>query len=298
MPPTPPVAPARSILDQFDADPTSPYWSLRLVESTHDDTAEGREPRLVRAYAQLASYDPSLFVHPPVFLHMRFASARQLSFEAFGQVDAGIALSDPSMEALVKGLLWTLAGAFRKTDVEKFRQRAVGHFEAVSEENRGSAFWAAYGEALDGLEYPRFRAIIDSYLAHADAHGVVKVLVRAAGASDWSTYDRIRPRYVPEAEPFGDPHDECAVLNADGLRSLADNDMKATEEIMAKLLDRGRNVNFLNNLDTMTFVHALVPKKLLLQESLDYVTMAARDGWKSPEQEEFAKSLREALGRS
>lgn len=293
---SPPEGARGSVLDEFDRNPDSPYWALRLVEETRSrEECSSNEQRLVGAYALLASYDPLLFIREPSSMYMRFASATQMTFEAIEQVDARAKIADESVEAIVKGMLWTLAGAFRKKAAEPFRRRAVAHLERVPSTQRSKAFWAAYGDALDDLEYERLKAVLDSYLAHADGRGIVKVLVRSSRASDWETFDRVRPMFDRLQTPFGSPHEECAVLNADGLRSLDADDMTSVSEIMGTLLIRGRNVNFLNNPDTMALVRSLVPRDLLLKECLEYVTMAARDGWKSQDQEDFAASIRKTL---
>jgi hypothetical protein len=265
----------------FDREPTSPYWARRLLEVAHDPQAVARlGPRHVEAFLCWASFDPwffartrSLTMHLPAF---------EWPKDLLVEIDRRLSLPDASLARLVKGRLWHSAKLRRQDDPE-FDSHAAGHFLAVDERLRDHTYYEELCESLAAGSYERLKrfagTMLDTVPSFSLPRALIVVMRGAARASDWPFYDAHRARYrglQEEAKTRG--HDDCGVLNLDGLRALAVGGLDAIPGIFDDLLDRGRNVDFLGTPETLVLVRELLARGLYLERCRDYLAMIQRQG--------------------
>lgn len=107
--------------------------------------------------------------------------------------------------------------------------------------------------------------------------GYPVALELAAKANEWDEYDRMRAAYR-QAQEAGTtrPHDDCVVLDCDGLRALAAGHDRDVREALKALTRRGKGLAWLGTPSTLSFVEALVAKKAHLRACRAYLLVAER----------------------
>lgn len=265
----------RAVLEAFAEDPQDPYWARRLLEEHRDEAPGEFRSQIAQAVATWVSYDPAWFVHAIGLTHAThcFAWPKDL----LPEIEGLLTLRDASLRHLIMGRLWWEAKLRRANDPE-FATRAVAHFLEVEEHHKFGKYYEELGEALAVADPAQLEALADTLLASVPGYGVPTarqtLLEGAARAENWSAYDRHRAEYRKLQERgWTRGHNDCEVLNLDGLTALARGQNQAVPAVMAELVERGRNVDFLGTPDTMRLVHALMLRGKHLAGCRDYLRM-------------------------
>jgi hypothetical protein len=278
------ASPARleEVLAHLRRHPNDPYWSLRLCESVRPTARPSDEEdlteRWVAALARVASHDPVWFVT------LAGPDAGRLGVHgappaALARVEELLSIADPSLDHYVKGVLWAEALRYEKPAAVDGLRHAADHLLQVDERHRTDRYYEDLCHALEPVDYAGARAYFAPLLAaeddtpHPQVSALVMqgrvafVLVAAARAADWETYDVHRPRH----DAGVDAHRDCRILSCDGLRELALGRNDRLAEILAAMTTRAANVMFLGGKDDTAFVEALVERRLHLEECRAYL---------------------------
>jgi len=243
-----------AVAEMFASDPKDAYWGRRLLEELRDDATIHEHRWLVaRAFAAWASHDPGWFTSALSFIPAThcFGWPKDLLEE----VESLLVLEDRSLGHLILGRLWWAAKLRRAYDLD-FARRAVAHFQLVEHRHMGGKYQAELSEALVFTDPAELEARSDIFLASVPSYSTAAarqtLLEGAARAADWAAYDRHR-QALRDLKAGGQTgaHDDCAVLNLDGLTALARGGGERIPGILAELVECGRNVEFLGTPETI-----------------------------------------------
>jgi hypothetical protein len=237
--------------------------------------------------ARLVSYDPTWFVTCSLS-DMGALGILSAPKPDLARVEKLVSIRDSSLADYVVGVLWSSALRFKKPPSTKMRH-AAKLLVRVDERHRSAGYYEHVCHALEHGDYAKLKEFFAPLVAGAPgtmaegslavrslvAQGhLVFVLVAAARAGDWETYDAYRGRY----EDGADANRDCKVWNCDGLRELAHGRDEHLPEILKHLTQRATNVKFLGTKDHTAFVDALIERGRLLDECRAYLAAARRDG--------------------
>jgi hypothetical protein len=266
----------QAVLKAFVKDPRDPYLARRMLEEQRDNEIPGDvHSQVAQAVATWASHDPAWFVHAGGLIHATHCFAWPKTL--FAEVERLLTLQDLSLRHLIMGRLWWEAKLRRPNDPE-FASRAVEHFLQVDERHRFGKYYEELAEALAVEDPARLEALADTLLASVSDYALPcarqTLLEGAARAQNWVAYDRHRAAYRELQERgWTRGHDDCEVLNLDGLAALSRGQNEAIPAIVAEMVERGRNVDFLGTPETLRLVRALMGREEHLACCLDYLAM-------------------------
>jgi hypothetical protein len=288
----------QTAISEFKKKPTDAYWARRVCEVNHDPSAQD-QVLYARALACVASKDPSVIVEDSQLGVAHRLAVRAVPAEVLRSAERRIRIRNPSLSAHVKGKLWVAAmSGFKDANtLGELGGHARAHLVKVNDAERTATFRESYCIACAWSDYAELCANFDAYLAAAvyyRKHGaLILVLDAAVRHKDWRTYDRYRLAYAHLPSDSARAHDDCMVLNMDGLRALAKKDLDEAQGVIRALIERGRNVAFLGGPDTLAFVKVLARKRLFPNESREYLRLAYGPSERIPPT--FTNALRDLL---
>jgi len=289
------------VLEQHRRRPADPYWCLRVCETVKP--ADGKRLATVwaDALARVVSYDPTWFV-----------SLRSPDVGAMGMLDAPIpvlawverriVIRDRSRDHQVKGLLWAWALRFREPRVVYRLRHAANHLLRVDERHRIGSFYEDLCRALEHVDYDELKNFFAALLEVPPAERgqgdqrasrfveqghLVFVLIAAAGAGDWKTYETYRGRFCDG----DDAHRDCQIWACDGLSELARERDERLAEILKAMTKRAANVRFLGYQNDTAFVAALIDRGRYLDECREYLEATRTGGNPTVQSEQVTKLL-------
>jgi hypothetical protein len=283
----------------FKADPTDAYWARRVCEEAGGRSTD--EQLFARALACVVCKDPYNVVE-----ESRLAVAHRLGLYGCGErtlraVERRIKLEDASLAAHVKGKLWVAAtSAMRDRAMqERFARRAHSHLRKVRPEQRSATFLEVFCHACAWVDYAGLLAHFDRFFelrkSYEKSSALVLMLSTAARRADWNTYARYRESYSNLPPDAVRAHDDCTVLNLDGLRALAERDIEGVARVTKTLIERARNVAFIGGPDTLTLANRLIRRRLFLDDVKKYLLMASDGGTRIPPT--FTKAMRALVAK-
>lgn len=270
------------VLERLESTPNDPYWSRRLCELLPFlDDAGNHEDAMISAIATLAAHDlDNILSENCLGLGMQLG-LHVLSDEGCRKLEAKVRLEPAELQSYVRAKLW-LAGdigpqrsSLRHQRASELLKIAIGHYDTED-------FYECLTLAFSKARYDDLKAIAATLLEKVPPFvGDVAVLIlqAAARAEDWPTYDEYRLRYSERKSrrPMSMPHEDCAVLNLDGLRALAAGRMDIVRETMTTLMQRGQNVEFLGAPETTLLPNALRARGILVDEANQYLALTRQD---------------------
>ncbi len=283
----------KHVLTHYRRRPSDPYWCLRLCEEVRPNERKDLAQLWASALARLASYDPTWFVSCSLS-DMGALGILSAPKPDLARVEKLVSIRDSSLADYVVGVLWSSALRFKKPPSTKMRH-AANLLVRVDERHRSAGYYEHVCYALEHGDYAKLKEFFAPLVAGAlrtraesslpvrslVAQGrLVFVLVAAARAGDWETYDAYRERY----EDGADPNRDCKIWNCDGLRELAYGRDEHLQEILQHLMQRAANVKFLGTSDHTAFVDALIERGRFLDDCHAYLSAARRNGGVAPAQ--------------
>jgi len=259
---------------RFEEDPQDAYWGRRLLEELRDEaTVLKYATQTVSAFVAWAAHDPIWFVYAVGLTREThcFSWPKAILLD----VEAAFVLTEPSLRHLILGRLWW-AAKLRRNDDPEFASRALAHFRAVDEPYRLGRFHKELGETLSVADPTMLEPLGKTVLAKTPAYGIAGVLETlmegAVRARNWEAYERHRAAYSDlQRKGQTRPHDDCAVLDLDGIAALARGRADEVPAILAALAANGRNVEFLGTPDTLRLARALIERGEHLALCLEYL---------------------------
>jgi hypothetical protein len=277
--------------------PKNPYWCRRLIElfpfCDEKITRRHRQARL-RAIAVVASHDPLFLIsESPLGVRNRWALAGA-PLKAVASLERQVKIKDPSVRGYVLAMLWLAAIPYHSEPAAEIYERAGCHLARVDEPLRDADYWSMLSDCLAHTDYNTLKALAPRVIEHTNpqwrTQRVSTVLAAALARADWKTYDAYRTLYARYAEVHPpSPHDECTVLNLDGIRALRDKG-RQLPTIMAELLARAPHVQFLGTPETLRLPNELVARGVHLDWVQRYVALASARG-RGPAIDEIARKL-------
>lgn len=280
--PSPPERPrAEHVLEQHRRKPHDPYWCLRVCEAIKPMDASRVSKVWADALARVIEHDPTWFVSvkSPEAATLGLYTA---PLALLARVERQITIRDRSRDCQVKGLLWVRALRFRKPpEVERLRH-AADYLRRVAERHRTGSFYEDLCHALEHVDYDELKGLFSALLHGCNIGSatsqlieqghVVFVLVAAARAGDWTTYEVYRGRF----RDGNDAHRDCEVWSCDGLRELAMDRNEHLAGILKAMTERAANVKFLGGQADTAFVNALIERGRFGDECRAYLEVTRR----------------------
>jgi hypothetical protein len=269
------------VLAQHRRRPTDTYWCLRLCQEVRPKEGDAVAALWANALARVASHDPAWFVS---LSHLAMGELGVLSAppEVLKRLEKRISIRDKSVSHYAKGVLWSHALRYKTPPPERQLRHAADHLLRVDERHRTDQFYEDLCFVLEPIDYGRTKGffapllmLAPTGLVEPSAAGsalvmqsrVVFVLVAAARAGDWETYDAYRERFDEGDNAYRD----CKIASCDGLRELAQGRDEHLVAILNFMTKRAANVEFLGGRDDTAFVEALVDRGRLPGECRAYL---------------------------
>jgi hypothetical protein len=275
-------------LTEFAKNPKDAYWARRVcdLKEMRDDV----DQRLfVAAVACVVSKEPEVVLDQSWLGVCDSFGLRKADSRALRAIERRMRIKSRSVSAHVKGRLWAAAmnGLPEKPGpMREFASRAWAHLQTVDESERSPRYREAQCIALAWCDYRLFLRNFDAYLENAEPYmkdsALALMLETSARQKDWKTYDVYRERFRNLPPGSTRAHDQCEVLNLDGLRSIARGENARLPEIMKALIETGKNVQFLGTPSTLRLVKVLAKKEMLLDECRAFLLLASANGHDVP----------------
>lgn len=266
----------RAVVDAYEQQPDDVYWCRRLLAECVDERDIAEHRALVApACATWISFDPAWFVHAIAFhgeVHSHLWPKDLLE-----EIESLLTLENASLKHLILGRLWWEARLRREED-GVFAERAAEHFRRVEPLYQIGRFHELFGEALALVDPAQLEAHAPTFLASVSPFGLANarhtLLEAAARAKNWAAYDDHRALYR-SMQDVGHTHGhlDCRVLDLDGVVALERKRDAEIPGILAELVRRGANVEFLAAKETTRLVRALVPRGEHLEACRAYLRM-------------------------
>jgi hypothetical protein len=248
------------------------WWTYRFLRAAIDRHARQQgaveEDALgvaVDCFLRLAQHDPDWAA---IALEERGPSghglATLLSAERLDSALSRLQLPSTKEDAMLRARL--LSNSARWQDLrgngEAVWLRAWTELVRVPEAERDDAWKKLALGASAVADYPCYRALALEQLESLSDPFWRAQFLRAAVAvafrhKDWPTFDAWLAAWRALPEPMRQGHNECAVLNLEGLRAVDEGRHVEAEDAMRRLVDAAQGVEFLSNADT-----SALPKRL------------------------------------
>jgi hypothetical protein len=190
----------KSVLDALGADEDDPYWCRRLLEEAIPPSeAAAFRPRLVRALATWASYDPEWFARDGAISGFWYAPLLgNWTTDMFEKVERRVAIRDPSMRHLVLAKIWWTgdAGAARAV---RNAEKTARHLLMVDKRHQSPNYGSNLVMVLAGVDPARVIRLKGALVASPQARKIARawpaLLENDLRLKRWRAYDQRRQIY-------------------------------------------------------------------------------------------------------
>lgn len=239
--------------------PEQLWWTWRFLELVLRDSAYGShvsEADLafgVDCFVRLAAADPAwatakLAEGGPG----GHAFASLLSDERLDAALSRIAVADAAEDAMLRARILLASTYLKKGSGEGRWSRAWTELQRVPEARHDESWSDAALSATAHADYPTYLQLADARLATPlddfwRAAFLAKAIPTAAKHADWPTFARWLQQYRALPRSLRWDHNECAILNFEGLHALDEGRLEDAERIMEAVVELAPSLQFLSN---------------------------------------------------
>lgn len=278
------------IRKRADGEQDSLWWSYRLLDHVcglEDNANEDLQAAAVDAFLRLATADvewatAAVTAGGPAGHRL----ARFFSGERLAATLSRLRLPSTSEEALLAARMLAGSAAWQKGEsAEALYRRAWEQLQRVPEPDRDAAWKGVALTPAAYADYPQYRARATEHLTTLvdqfwRSHFLAKAIPVAARHRDWPTFESWLGERRALPEPLRRDHDECAIINLEGLRALDEGRIVEAEAAMQRLLELAPGQQFISNDDTSALPKRLRADGIAITACDAFDALVTRQDWR------------------